>query len=203
MNRAVTRLIGTVVVAVLSVGISMGGITRADSQKAAVPHGASGDNGIQALLDFIYHCRGCEGDRDGGGGSGFAAPGGGLYQALVMELSSAGVSARNVWLATRADTAAQVTANSGPGGGPPAQGWSHAQPAQAIAYLGGISDSFAYSAAEAFRGRGHGNHGRGVGPRGFGHNSDTLAAVPEPAPIFLLGTILLATFSIARLRFNR
>jgi hypothetical protein len=38
---------------------------------------------------------------------------------------------------------------------------------------------------------------------GFHPGKGSLAAVPEPAPILLLGTILLATFSIARLRFNR
>lgn len=202
MNRAVTRLIGTVIPVVLSAGISMGGITYTDSRKALVPRGAIGANGIQELLDFIYQCRDCDRDREArGDNSGFAFGGGGMYQSLLLDLSSAAVATQQIWLATNPVTAGGSTANSG-AGGPAAREWSQAEPTQTIAYLGGVSDSFVSSAGEAFRGR-NGNHGRGRGYQGFGHNPDTLAAVPEPAPIFLLGTILLATFSIARLRFNR
>ena len=198
MISAVRRLIGTVVVVVLSAGISTATMTRADSRKATVPRGVSGAKGIQELLDFIYQCRGCDGDREGRNNSNPAfAPGGGAYQALVMELSSAAASARQIWIATNPGSALESAANTGAGGMPARQ---FGEPTHTIAYLGGISDNFASSAWGAFGGR---NHGRGGDSEGFGHKPDSLAAVPEPAPIFLLGTILLATFSIARLRFNR
>ena len=201
MKKTVTRLIGTVVLVFLSVGISMGGITRADSRKSTAPHGASGANAIQELLDYIYQCRDCGGDREGRrGDSNLASIGvGGIYAALIMELWSAPDSTQRIWLATSPAGARGSTASGGAGQLLQPRS-SDAGAPQTIAYLGGISDSFVSSTAGAFRGRGKGGD---RGSQQFGHKPGSLAAVPEPAPIFLLGTILLATFSIARLRFNR
>ncbi len=205
MHRAVTRLIGTGFFVVLSAGIALGGITAAGNRKPALPRGAGGANGIHELLDFIYDCRDCDGDRERRGGMNHLdfAGAGGIYASLVIELASAANSTHRIWLATRPDGAGILTPNIGPAELPPS-GSAGEQAPRTIAYLGGVPESFVSSAAEAFRGRG-GNPGRGQGggSQGFGHKPDSLAAVPEPAPIFLLGTILLATFSIARLRFNR
>lgn len=185
MNTQVVRLIGAIVLAAFSAGICMGGITRGESGKMKA-RGARESSGLHELLEYIYQCRGCEADHSARSGDSGWAYGAGWHFPAVIELPTNSPSMLAIWLAT----------------GPKAVEGNSVDPevTQTLAYLGGNWGSYVSARARAFEG---GPHGRSGESHGFGHKPDSLAAVPEPAPIFLLGTILLATFSIARLRFNR
>ena len=174
-------------------------MTRADSRKATVPRGASGAKGIQELLDFIYQCRDCDGDREGRNNSnpafarrGRSVPGAGYGAFLRCRLGATDLDCHQP--RQRVGIGGQHRRRRDAG-----TAYS-ASPLTRSPIWAASRTTSSPQPGRAFEGR---NHGRGRDSDGFGHKPDSLAAVPEPAPIFLLGTILLATFSIARLRFNR
>lgn len=200
MNKRVVRLIGTAVLVAFSAGISMGGITQGESGKRKAPRAAHGINGLQELLESIYQCRNCDEDRTARhGGSGWAH-GAGWGFPVVIELASNSASTLAMWMATSPEAVKNLNGAAGASGARRSQ-FTGVSPnaTKALAYLGGRWSQDISERAGAFDER----RGRSGESHGFGLKSDSLAAVPEPAPIFLLGTILLATFSIARLRFNR
>lgn len=186
MSNRVRGLVGRVLLTALSAGIAHAGIVRGN-QRAP-------EHGLRQILDYIAHCRECS-ENEKAANRAAASPGNAglasLPPALVEHPAYAGrIDA--LWAVTVPPTnRPEESTASGFRPSWPANGRAGSDIPYSLAYLGGASVN------AVGMGRGHGPaNGRSKG-------NGSLAAVPEPAPILLIGTILLAMFSIARLRFGR